>query len=86
MPKSESVINIILGGGWVVTDDKGITYFDRQGYEYNNIELGHKCLEETKELADEALTLLRHFCPKAHQVRYLQFEIKSCDPDHVEPF
>ena len=40
MSKPEKRVSIILGDGWVVTNDKATTYYDKQGYEYSNIELG----------------------------------------------
>ena len=85
MSKPEKRVSIILGGGWVVTNDKATTYYDKQGYEYSNIELGHKALY-SKEEAYEALTLLRHFCPNATQVRYLQYEVQTLAPSEVEDF
>lgn len=79
----EKRISIIMGGGWVVTNDKATTYYDKDGHEYNHIDLGHTALYSQ----DEAERVLRdNSNPNAVQLRYLQFEVQSLAPSEVEPF
>lgn len=79
----EKRISIIMGGGWVVTNDKATTYYDKDGHEYSYIDLGHTALYPQ----DEAERVLRNNPnPNAVQLRYLQFEVQSLAPSEVEPF
>lgn len=84
MSAFEKRVTIITGGGWVVTNDTATCYFDLEGYEYGNIELGHHALFCTEQQAHACLDGNPN--TKAAQVRYLQFETQSLAPSEVEPF